>query len=131
MFMVTKQNGQCMAMPDVCQTPAPPLSPIPVPYPNTAVPMLGNPATEKVLVCGMPALTRSSKIAISNGNQAGCMGGVVSSKIMGKTEFVTGSMTVTLEGSPALRLGDTTKQNDGNAIGSVLMPSQSVVMVLS
>ena len=29
MFAVTKENGQLMAMPDVCLTPAPPAPPIP------------------------------------------------------------------------------------------------------
>ena len=49
MFAVTKQAGQCLAMPDVCKTPAPPAPPIPTPYPNIAMPMMGNPATTKVL----------------------------------------------------------------------------------
>lgn len=131
MFAVTKQNGQCMAMPDVCKTPLPPAAPVPLPYPNIALPMLGNPATTKVLIAGMPALTKASKISISNGDQAGAAGGVMSSKIMGPTEFVSGSMKVKLEGNPALRLGDPTRQNDGNAIGAVLLPSQSTVMIMS
>lgn len=131
MFAVTKQAGQCMAMPDVCKTPAPPGPPIPMPYPNIAMPMLGNPATLKVLIAGMPALTKASKITISNGDQAGVAGGVVSGKMMGAAEFTMGSMTVRLEGNPAVRLSDPTKQNEGNAIGSVLAPSQAVVMIMS
>jgi uncharacterized Zn-binding protein involved in type VI secretion len=131
MFAVTKQNGQCMAMPDVCKTPAPPAPPIPIPYPNIAMPMMGNPATMKVLIAGMPALTKSSKISMSNGDQGGVAGGVVSGKIMGAAEFILGSMVVKLEGNPAVRLGDPTKQNEGNAVGSVLAPSQAVVMIMS
>lgn len=131
MFAVTKQAGQCMAMPDVCKTPAPPGPPIPIPYPNIAMPMMGNPATLKVLIAGMPALTKASKIIISNGDQAGVAGGVVSGKMMGAAEFTMGSMTVRLEGNPAVRLSDPTKQNEGNAIGSVLAPSQAVVMIMS
>lgn len=131
MFAVTKQAGQCMAMPDVCKTPAPPGPPIPIPYPNIAMPMMGNPATLKVLIAGMPALTKASKITISNGDQAGVAGGVMSGKMMGAAEFVMGSMTVRLEGNPAVRLSDPTKQNEGNAIGSVLAPSQAVVMIMS
>jgi len=131
MFAVTKQNGQCMAMPDVCKTPAPPAPPIPIPYPNIGMPMMGNPATLKVLVCGMPALTKASKITITNGDQAGVAGGVASSKIMGPAEFVMASMKVKLEGNPAVRLGDMTKQNDGNAVGSVVAPSQAKVMIMS
>ena len=131
MFAVTKQAGQCMAMPDVCKTPAPPGPPIPIPYPNIAMPMMGNPATLKVLIVGMPALTKASKITISNGDLAGVGGGVVSGKMMGAAEFTMGSMTVRLEGNSAVRLSDPTKQNEGNAIGSVLAPSQAVVMIMS
>jgi len=130
MFAVTKQSGQCLAMPDVCKTPAPPGPPIPVPYPNIAMPMMGNPATTKVLICGMPALTKASKITISSGNEAGAAGGVVSGKIAGPAEFIMGSMKVKLEGNPAVRLGDSTKQNDGNAVGAVVAPSQNKVMVM-
>ena len=131
MFAVTKQAGQCMAMPDVCNTPIPPAGPVPLPYPNIAMPMMGNPATTKVMISGMPALTKSSKITMSNGNQAGVNGGVVSGKIMGPAEFIMGSMKVKLEGNPAVRMGDTTKQNDGNAVGAVLVPSQVKVMIMS
>lgn len=131
MFAVTKQNGQCMAQADVCKTPAPPAGPIPVPYPNIAMPMMGNPATMKLMVSGMPALTKGSKIPMSNGNQPGVAGGVVSGKVMGATEFIQGSTKVKFEGNPAIRLGDPTKQNEGNTVGSVLAPSQNKVMVMS
>ena len=130
MFAVTKQNGQCMAMPDVCKTPAPPAPPIPIPYPNIAMPMMGNPCTMKVLISGMPALTKASKLPMSNGDQAGVAGGVVSGKMVGPTEFIMGSLKVKLEGNPAVKLGDPTKHNDGNAVGSVLAPSQAIVMIM-
>jgi uncharacterized Zn-binding protein involved in type VI secretion len=95
------------------------------------MPMMGMPTTMKVLMCGMPALTKASKISISSGDEAGVAGGVVSGKMMGPAEFVLGSLVVKLEGNPAVRLGDPTKHNDGNAIGSVLAPSQAVVMIMS
>lgn len=130
MFALTKQGGQAMAMPDVCKTPIPPAGPVPIPYPNLGMPMLGMPATMKVLIAGMPALTKASKITISNGDQAGVAGGVVSGKIMGPVEFLTGSLKVKLEGNPAIKLTDPTKHNDGNIVGVVLLPSQFVVMVM-
>jgi hypothetical protein len=77
--------------------------------------MMGMPCALKVMVCGMPALTKASKIPLSNGDQPGVIGGVISSKIMGATEFL---------------LGDATKQNDGNIVGAVLVPSQAVVMIM-
>ncbi|MDR6739163.1 hypothetical protein J2X56_001149 [Herbaspirillum sp. 1173] len=130
MFAVTKQAGQAMAMPDVCKTPIPPAGPIPIPYPNIAMPMMGNPATLKVSISGMPALTKASKIPMSNGDQPGVAGGVASSKIMGPCEFVLASFKVKLEGNPAVRLTATTKQNDGNTVGAVLVPSQAKVMIM-
>ncbi len=132
MFAVTKQGGQCMAAPDVCNTPDPVTgSPIPIPYPNMAMPPMGNPATNKVLISGMPALTKSSQISLSSGDEAGVMGGAVSGKNMGMTEFIMGSMKVQLEGNPAVRLSDPTKHNDGNTVGAVVAPSQTKVMIMS
>jgi uncharacterized Zn-binding protein involved in type VI secretion len=131
MFAVTKENGQCMGMPDTCLTPAPPAPPVPTPYPNIAMPMMGNPATMKVLIHGMPALTKASKINLSSGDEAGVNGGVASGTNMGVMEFVMGSQKVQLEGNPAVRLGDMTKHNGGNIVGNVLAPSQPVVMIMS
>lgn len=131
MFAVTIQNGQCMAMPDVCKVPAPPAPPIPTPFPNLGMPMMGNPTTLKVFIGGMPALHKSSQIPVTNGDEAGVVGGVMSNSIVGPVQFVLGSMTVKLEGNPAVRLSDPTKQNNGNAIGAVLAPSQPTVMIMS
>jgi hypothetical protein len=131
MFAVTKQGGQCMAMPDVCKTPAPPAPPIPIPYPNIGMPPMGNPATVTVLIAGMPALNKASEMPLSSGDEAGVAGGVVSSKVMGPVQFVMGSATVMLEGAPAVRLSDPTQHNGGNMIGAVLAPSQAVVMIMS
>ncbi|MFH1984878.1 MAG: PAAR-like domain-containing protein [Pseudomonadota bacterium] len=118
-------------MPDVCQTPSPG-GPVPVPYPNTAMPQMGNPATTKVMINGMPALTKASKIQPTNGDQGGSAGGgVVSGKMMGPAEFIQGSTKVSLEGNPAVFMGNPTKHNDGNAVGSNLAPSQNKVMIMS
>lgn len=130
MFAVTKQGGQCMAMPDVCNTPTP-AGPVPIPYPNLGMPTMGNPATLKVMIGGMPALTKASEISMSSGDEPGVSGGVVSGKNMGPVKFMMGSLTVKFEGNPAVRLSDPTQHNDGNTVGLVLAPSQSVVMVMS
>ena len=130
MFAVTLAGGQCMAAPDVCKVPTPD-GPVPTPFPNTGMPPMGSSPTTKVLVSGMPALTKASKIPLTNGDQVGATGGVVSGKIMGEVEFIVGSAKVKLEGNPAVRLSTPTKQNAGNAIGAVLEPSQSKVMILS
>lgn len=132
MFAVTLAGGQCMAnAPDVCQVPSP-AGPVPTPFPNIGMPPMGNSPTTKVLVSGMPALTKASKIPMTNGDQAGTAGGgVVSGKIMGEVEFVMGSTKVKFEGNPAVRLSAPTKHNAGNTIGQVLAPSQSKVMIMS
>jgi hypothetical protein len=131
MFAVTKENGQLFAFPDVCKVPAPPAPPIPTPFPNTAMPQMGNPATTKVLIHGMPALTKASKIEPTNGDQGGAAGGLVSGKMMGAATFVSGSTKVKLEGNPAVYLGCPTQQNENNAMGSVLAPSQGIVLIMS
>ena len=102
-----------------------------MPYPNIGMPPTGNPVTQKVMIHGMPALTKASKIQPTNGDQPGSAGGVVSGKIMGPAEFIMGSVKVKLEGNPAVFMGNPTKQNDGNAVGSNLVPSQNVVMIMA
>ena len=131
MFAATIEKGQVFAMPDVCQTPAPPGPPVPVPYPNTGMNQMGNPAAKKVIINGAPALTKASKIQPTNGDQAGVNQGVVSGKIMGPTEFIQGSTKVKIEGNPAVFMGNPTKQNDGNAVGSHIQPSQNKVMIMA
>ena len=57
------------------------------------------------------------------------MGGVVSSKFIGKGEFIKGSAKVTLEGKAAVSQGATTKHNDGNTTGLCSMAAQSKVQI--
>ena len=130
MYATTKAKGQLIAMPDVCLTPAPPAPPVPIPYPNIGMPPMADPVTQKVMICGMPALTKASKCQPTNGDQGGVNNGAVSGKIMGPTEYLMGSMKVKLEGNPAVFMGNPTKQNDGNAVGSDLQPSQNKVMIM-
>lgn len=127
MFAVTKQSGQCLAMPDVCKTPAPPGPPVPIPYPNMAQTTLANPTSLKVLVCGSPALTKSSKIPTSMGDTSGTVGGVVSGSFMGECTFTTASLKVKFEGKPVLRQMDAAKSNKGNCFGAIMAPSQAKV----
>lgn len=130
MFAVTIGGGLCMAQPDVCQTPTPGGN-VPIPYPNLASPELGTPPAATVLVSGMPALTMSSQIPLTNGDQAGAAGGVASGMIMGPAVFTQGSSKVLIAGNPAVRLTTPTAHNQNNAVGAVLAPSQTVVMIMS
>lgn len=126
-FVATLKAAKVLCAPDVCKTPAPPGPPVPVPYPNTAMTSLATPPTQKVLVCGMPAVTKSSKISLSNGDQAGSVGGVVSGSIMGECQFITASAKVKFEGKPVVRQLDQAKSNKGNTFGSLMEPSQTTV----
>lgn len=130
MFAVTLAGGQCSATtPDTCKVPSP-SGPVPTPFPNIGMPPMGDSPTTKLLVSGMPALTKASRIPITNGDQAGTAGGgVVSGKVMGEVEFVIGSAKVKFEGNPAVRLSAPTKHNAGNTVGQVLAPSQSKVLI--
>lgn len=130
MFALTIAGGLCLASADVCNVPSP-AGAVPTPFPNTGMPTMGSPPSAKVLVSGMPALNKSARIPLSNGDQAGVAGGVTSGTIMAPVEFVQASAKVRIDGAAAVRLGDATKHNNGNALGSVLSPSQTKVMVMS
>jgi len=134
MFALTVGTGTCMGFPDVCLTPTP-AGPIPVPYPNIAMSSnCANPAFN-VMMEAAPVINAMSVIAMSNGNEPGSAGGVVSHLIDGQTEFLVGSMVVTVNGTPVQRLTSITGQNCMskvlNAPGSCLVPSQFCVLTLS
>lgn len=124
-----------MAMPDVCKVPAPPAPPIPTPFPNQAMCMMANGSTcsKKVFFSSMKAFNMDTKIPQTMGDEAGVAGGMVSGMNMGPAGFTKGSAKVFIEGSPAIRMLDPTKQNGDspNTMGTVLQPSQTKVMILS
>ncbi len=78
----TQGSGMCFVFPDVCKSPAPPAPSIPVPYPETGPP-LGNKRASKVKIQDKKAAAKRSTFSRSSGNQAGTIGGVVSSKSLG------------------------------------------------
>jgi hypothetical protein len=138
MFALTAGGAIAQAMPDVCITPIPsPTGPIPtpLPYPNIANTATTIPPTTalNVLICGMPALNLTSRIAMSNGDEAGVNGGVASGMIMGPAAFFTGSAKVIVRGAPITRLTSQTGHNgmSSNTVGVALVPSQVKVLVLS
>src|SRR4051794_39724792 len=96
-----------MAPVDVCKTPAPPAPPIPIPYPNIALSSLMGPGwATKTFAMGTPMWTKKGKTALSNGDQAGVAGGLMSSKIMGMCEVVMSSVDVLAEGGGVVRTLD-------------------------
>lgn len=119
-----------MATPDTCQTPQP-SGTVPVPYPNMAMSPIASPTTYKVMIAGMPALTKNSKISISSGDEAGVAGGVACGQIMGEAKFTSGSFRVKFEGDAAVSFGSLTSQNANNAVGCVLLVGQFSVSIMS
>jgi hypothetical protein len=132
MLALTLKGGTCQSTtPDVCKTPAPPGSPVLVPYANIFQCNMVDPGTacSKVFIDGSPALNVKSKSLLSNGDEAGTAGGTVSNKFIGQGEFVTGSQKVQLESKAAVSQGATTKHNNGNAVGMCSMSGQAKVMI--
>ena len=104
MFALTRKGGVCTSTtPDVCKTPSP-AGTVPIPYINvfqcSMVPP--NKACSKVFIDGSPALHVKSQTTMSNGDEPGTAGGVVSGKFIGKGEFINGSFKVKLEGKAAV-----------------------------
>jgi hypothetical protein len=123
----------CMGMPDVCKTPAPPAPPIPIPYPNMGQLTTAVKFAVKVKIVGMPAIIEMAEIPMSQGDEAGTAGGVVSGKNMDKIVFKLGSMKVQVEGKGCCYMTCMTAHNGANAnmpAGAQLAPSQAKVMVM-
>ncbi len=116
---ITTTVGICFAFPDVCQTlvPGSP-SPVPVPYPNIGQLSLAAPVASSVLVGGNPVVTSNSEIETTTGDEAGSAAGP--GTFAGKVVFKTSSQSVNAEGNGVVRMFDTTEQNNGNAVGTVL-----------
>jgi hypothetical protein len=133
MFALTMGAGTNMAIGDVCKTPAP-TGTLPIPYPNISTSAPTAPAAFNVLMGCTPTLNLSSKTLVSNGDEAGCMGGLVSSMIIGQTDYMVGAITVSAGGTPVQRLTSVTGQNSMgttlNIVGMTAVPSQVTVLVL-
>mgnify|MGYP002629526155 FL=1 len=128
MYAATIQTGDIICYLDTCKTPAPPAPSIPIPYVNMAMTMMAMPTVTQVLVMGCPSLNLDSKISVSMADEPGVAGGVVSGSFIGECQFTSGSMKVTLKGKPAVRMMDPAKSNKGNCFGSMMTPSQALVI---
>ena len=84
-----------MGMPDVCKTP--PFA-IPAPFPDIGNNAMCIPGYFTILTAGMPDLNLLSMYAITQGDEAGVMGGVVSQVFIGPARPVMGSQAVFVAG---------------------------------
>lgn len=130
--IATKMGGMAQGTPDVCKVPAPPAPPIPTPFPNMAQCATANGCTTRVKIMNMPVLTKASQIPMSQGDEAGVAGGVVSGVNMQACAFKTGSAKLKIEGNDAVVQLKPSAHNGSNAnlpVGMVASPSQTKVLV--
>jgi hypothetical protein len=87
----------------------------------------------KVMIENKFIVVLNSMISMSSGDEAGSMGGMVSSMIKGPTSFKLGSFKVMAEGKGICTIGAMTTHNGsgpGNIPGVQIAPSQVKVMIL-
>ena len=127
-FISTQLGDMSLGFPDVCMTP--PLA-VPVPYPNIGMSTMGLGFVPTVLINGCPVHKLLTTIPMTNGDQAGAMGGVASGLIMGPCRSLVGSFSVFAGFAPVAKFLSMTLQNNTNAPGVVLVPTQFKVMALT
>jgi hypothetical protein len=120
-------NGVSIAtLPDVCKTPSPG-GPVPIPYPNISqAAMLAKGTTTVKADGGMMIAVKGSEFSLSNGDNAGVAGGVVSSTFMKESAWILYSFDVKMDGQNACRFMDKKFQNHQNTVdlaGEVQPPS--------
>ena len=128
MMPMTFGPGMSIAMPDVCLTP--PVG-APIPYPNFGANAIAVPGYFTIMILGMPEMNMASMYVITNGDQAGSMGGVASGTICGPGRPLMGSMVYNVGGMPSWRITAPTLHNVTNAPGFSSVPSQTIKLVLS
>jgi len=127
-------GGECFAFPDTCNTPTP-AGPVPIPYPNTGMLLQAvlPTAALTVFIAGMNAAVETTEIMMSNGDNAGVAGGVISGTFMGPCVIELGSTGVLIEGRGAAYLGSMTGHNNtancNMPAGSQIVLSQPTVLV--
>ena len=130
MFANTQMGGVDFAFPDVCLTPTP-AGPVPIPYPNIAAGPMGVPPAVNVLFSCAPAHNMGTVVPLTNGDNAGVATGVASGMVMGPGRHLTAAFTVLVGGMPATRMTSMSLQNNTNAPGMRIAPSQVQVLLLA
>ncbi|MGH7496386.1 MAG: DUF4150 domain-containing protein [bacterium] len=103
-------------IPDVCKTPSPG-GPVPIPYPNISRSISLSKGSKKVNADGGNMIAvKGSEFSLSNGDEAGTVGGIKSSTNMKEAKWLTYSFDVKIEGNNASRLTDKMTCNHGNTV---------------
>jgi hypothetical protein len=132
MFVNTNLGVFNFAFPDVCFVPVLGV-PVPTPFPNIALSFADIPAQFEVIVGGGLAENLITIGALSNGDQVGAEGGVVSHLIMGQFRALLGSFKVFMGCIPCTHMLGIVGQNGllPNMVGVSLSPAQVTVLVFS
>lgn len=109
-------GGMSTVFPDVCKTPCAP-SPVPIPYPNIGMSSDTSQGPTTVKTDGMMPMVKGSKYMKSTGDEAGSLGGVLSSVFINECEYLLYSFDVKFEGKNVCRLGDPLWHNKKNILG--------------
>ncbi len=103
------------AFPDVCMSPpGPPVGPLPLPYPNTAMATDLADGTKTVKAGGNPIMTQASSISKTSGDEAATSSfgaAVVTGQIQGKAFPQSFSPNVKVEGKAVVRSLDLLTHN--------------------
>ena len=110
-------GGFSMVFPDVCKTPAPPAPPIPIPYPNIGQASDTSQGPSTVKTDGKMPMVKSAKYSRSSGDEAGTIGGMMSSVNMSECEYMMYSFDVKFDGNNVCRMGDPLFHNKKNMMG--------------
>ena len=124
---IATKTGICFAFPDILLTPTP-SGDAPVPYSNIAQLSSASDTASTVTAGGKDVIIEGSSISSSSGGEAGVNGGVKSDGHLGECTFTSFSKTVKAEGGGIVRQGDTTDQNDRNAVGNVMIGFPTVLV---
>lgn len=118
--------GINICAPDVCLTPPVPL---PIPYVNVGQHAVAVSTSTVVMFGGMFAINTGSNLPVTQGDEAGTVGGVISGTVMSTGYFITGSPIVMIQGLPAVRVTSMATGNNSNAVGAVVSPGVPTVLV--
>ncbi len=110
-------GGMSLVFPDVCKTAAPPLAPIPIPYPNLGKSADTTQGTTTVEADGNMIMVKGAKYMMSTGDEPGSLGGVISNTFKHECEYLMYSFNVMLEGKNVCRMGDPLWHNKKNICG--------------
>lgn len=132
MFANTQNPAVNLGFPDVCKTIVGPVI-TPIPYPNISMTSTNIPNVLNIYISAMPVHNLMTMGTISNGDNAGVLGGLVSQMMMGPTKHMMGSVKVFKSVMPCTKMLSPTGQNGAmqNIPGVTLSPCQIKVLILS